>query len=309
MKTLRRHLLSIAAGLAVAGACSTTAWAAPVTVTWNPSGSVPQLSTAGPLTFNDITVQDFASISLTPTGPTTFSVTEFGYLPFVAFSLGGPIVTPGLNGQAGATAYGIYIVFNATSTLTCTSPGNCTGTFTSLSYQMMGDPGYSTHPFTFDPITGNPTVNTAGDFLLASGTLVNCPVITPECQNSASLTNSVPGAAVTGTFNQAPGEAGFFVAPPPTVLLNLLGSFINNTSEVTCFAATAAACGTGPAYGGPIPPGHAGEAILYQVGNPVAGGGSITLVARTVPEPATLLLLGVGLIAVAAGGMRRRKAG
>jgi hypothetical protein len=298
-------IAAAAAGAMLMGPGVTTASAVPVSMTWNPSNV--GLSTEGQFTFNNITTQDYSSIFLSPGGaPGTVNSTDAGFLPLVAFNNPGPQFIAGLDGNPGATAFGLYLSFTGTDVATCTSAGNCTGQFTSLTYQLMGDPGYNT-TFGF-AANGTAVANGTGtDILLASGSLALCRAPSPECQNTANISNGDPSAADTLTFAAAPGKESFFVAPPLTFSLNLLGSFINNTSEVVCYAATAAEC-AGTTYAGPVPAGApAGSTTLLQLGNPTPGGGSLTAIAATVPEPATLGMFGFGLLGLGLFRNRRKQ--
>src|SRR6266513_2741123 len=126
MLRVRKKLIAIASGLALGGLCyANAASAANATLTWNPSGSVPPLSTAGAFTFDNGTIQDFAAIYLTPTGANTFSATETNFFNMSSFSLGGgTTLTPGLDGQAGATPYSLIVESSATvNNFTCTGAG------------------------------------------------------------------------------------------------------------------------------------------------------------------------------------------
>lgn len=315
--TIRRYLLAISTGLAVATFSYAMATAAPIVVTWDPSASIPQLSsTTGPFSFNNATIQDYSSLYLTPTGSNTFAVTELGFVPFVAFTNGATNTTPpALNNSSNASPFGIYGAFTSTSSLTCTgtSAANCMGTISSLNFTLKGDPGYNTG-FSFSPTTGNPVATdpTSTDFTLASGVLANCGAPSPTCQNQVGLSNGVPSAAVTATFNPAdPLELGFFISPPSTVTLDLLASFINSTSQVVCYDNVNGAACDGAAYGGSLPSGApAGAAVLFQIGNSLSGlnpgGGSVNFITAAVPEPTSLTLFGPALIGMFAFGWRRK---
>jgi len=309
----RTRLLSIASGLAVACLCYATASAAPIVVTWNPSASTPPLSiVTGPFSFNNATINNYTSIYLTPTGANTFSVTDQGFIPFVAFSNSGVTTTPADLDRPGG--FGLYGQFTSTSTLTCTggTAANCTGMINSLSLTLMGDPGYNT-TFGFNSTTGNPVaMNAGGDVLLATGSLANCGAPSPTCQNMVGQANGVPSAAITTTFVPELGQSGFFVSPPVTATLGLLGSFINNTSEVLCYDnAGGALCDGDVDYAGALPAGAPpGADVLFQIGNSPSGlspgGGSVTFFIP-VPEPTSLGLLGPALIALFALGWQRRE--
>src|SRR5436190_24359876 len=101
MLNIKSVALGAVAGLAVAGLCSSAGFAVPLTLTWDTTGTTPILSTAGQFTFNNATIQDFASASLTPTGAPgsgQFTVQEQGFLNINSFSLGQNNATPfGLN--------------------------------------------------------------------------------------------------------------------------------------------------------------------------------------------------------------------
>jgi hypothetical protein len=269
-------------GTAVAGALfagmASPAAAAGIQFTWNPNAtSVPLSGPGTTFTADDINVFDYAVINL-PSDPTVaFSVVENGFLKFSSFGLlGSSIANPaGFNGAAGSDPYQLYISFTSTSHLTQVAPGIFTGAFDSLSYTLWGDVLGND---SFTVAANSPSASNLGDDLaLASG------VLDPTGLNQANILNGIPQANVQTTFTENPAQAGFFVNPPSIITLFLEASFTNTTQVVST-----AACG------------------LNTCISINGGGGNADFLTKSIPEPGTLSLVGLGLLGFGFFGAKRR---
>jgi len=254
----------------------------------SPSGTTPQLSSNAPnFTFNGIRTSDFSSINLTGTGPNAFSFVEHGFLPFATFDPGN--FTPaGLNGSSGANPYGLYISFQGSGNISG-SASLQTGSFSSLTYTVFGDPGYND---TFDNFDAGHQVFCVGcgdDIVLGSGTLL------PGGSNTVILADAntakpKPAAFVDLQLNAS--DPGFFVNPSAPFSVALDSQF-SNTSDVTNAFSTGANTST-------VTIGLSGP----NGGTGGSGSAQVNSIPTTVPEPASLMLVASGLIGV--GLIRRR---
>ena len=286
-RKLKSAMIATAAtGALLGGLAVSPASAVPLTFTWNPSLSLPALSTDGAFIANNIIVSDYANIVIADNG----TATETGYLLFQTFQLnGGTVVTPGLNGTPAPDAYVLYLQFSATAHLNGWNPAAPTagyfGAFDSVNYTFFGDPGGLD---TFTIVGTTPTcTGCVGDVSLATGSLT-------AGVNNVSLepTSALPSAHSTETFTPTPpGSGGFFVSPNPFVL-NMEDSF-TNTSEVSTLQTVA--CATSPD----------GTCLDVTING---GGGNINFLAVPVPEPGTLSLFGFGLLGLGFAFRRRSNA-
>lgn len=275
---------AIVGGILCASLAAPAALAAPVSLTVSPSAA--GLSDAGDFSFTGIRTSDFSSINLTSTGGGNFSFTEIGYLPIASFDPGN-LTPPGLNGTAGATPYGMYIAFTGAGTMAPAGVGSLQGSFTSLNYTLMGDPGFNSSFNHFDAMHQVSCVGCGDDVNLASGTALPGGTNVVSILNAGSA-NPLPAAFVELLFNGT--SVPFFVSPSAPFSLALDTQF-SNTSTVTA------------QYTTNLP---AGVDSVVTIGTSSNIGGSGTGQFSEVPEPSAMLLFGFGLAALGTIAVRRK---
>ena len=265
-----RIAIRLALALGAAGIPGGAALAGPVTFTWDPSEVMPAL-TVVPAAFSAdaISVTNYIrtiNVNNLTSLQQTFSGTQIQTIN--GFTLGGAsVVAPGLN-----SSYGLYFRINPAGSFPINASGTVIGpaVYSLLDVQLVADVGHDDGSVVNNS-AGIGFSNSAGvtnDVLLATGSLL-----------SASLSVSPTGtrnAHYTTTFRPVASEAAFFVAPSSAVGFE---EFLN--SPLSTFQVTQL---------DPV-------TILNLVG---ADGGS-TGTAQLVPEPASIALLTVGLLALARG--------
>lgn len=225
------------------------------------------LNSTGAFTADNIIISDFSTVVITPDGKGGATFTDSGVLPVTAFQLGAtPITGTGLN-----TTYGLYFGFDATGVQdTPTFTSETDGSFTSLNYTLYG---YNvTGPVSYNPTNTTPD-GVVAPIALATGTLIDGGVGATTVAGVA-----VPNANTLLTFTPTAAGQPFFVDPNPFYQA-VFSAFTNNPSQITTTA---------------------NGFVITQ------GGGSANFLAVATPEPATMALMGVGLLGL--GILRRRAA-
>jgi hypothetical protein len=260
-------LATASAGALFAVLGASPAAAAPINFTWDPA--LTGISTQGPITANDITLSDYAAITIDPTNLS--DVVENAILPIANFTEKSTPVT--LTG----TPFSLYFKLTSISTLSAvpTSSNVVTGYLTSLSYTLYGVAGTCAYSAA---VTGVVSATCGGTpVALATGSLAAGPG--PE--NQVAILDGVPFATAETNIVAVPAESSFFVSPTDLTTLEIESSFTNTFSVATL---------TANASNQPV--------VLIS-----GGGGNADVV---VPEPYTVATFGFGLLGL--GWFARRRA-
>jgi hypothetical protein len=225
------------------------------------------LNSTGGFTADNILISVFSTVVLTPDGKGGATFTDTGVLPVSAFQFGNSFVNDkGLN-----SSYGLYFGFDATGVQDTPNFTSATdGVFTSVTYTLFG---YDvTGPVAYQPSNVTP-IGVVAPIALATGTLIDGGVGATTVAGVA-----VPNANTLLTFTPTVAGQPFFVSPNPFYQA-VFAAFTNNPSQIITTA---------------------DGFIISQ------GGGSANFLALATPEPATMALMGVGLLGL--GILRRRAA-
>ncbi len=261
----------LALALAMAALPGAAAFAGPITFTWDPSQATPAL-TAGPAAFSAdaISLQNYirtTNINNLTTLKQTFSGGQIQTIS--GFTLGGvPVTAPGLN-----SSYGLYFRINPAGSFPINASGAVVGpaVYSLLDVQLVADVGHDDGSVVnnFAGIGFSNAAGVTNDVVLATGSLV-----------SAALKVSPTGtrnAHYVTTFQPVASKSAFFAEPGfATDLEELLNSPASTFQVFQLNPLTK----------------------LNVVG---ADGGSTGTAQLVVPEPASVALLAVGLLALAHG--------
>jgi len=276
MKIVKFKPLFIATGLAMGLALSASAFAIPQFQV-DPDSNAATLNSFYATSINGGSSE---RLTINAGGPGVGSLsTSFGYMSFSGFTNDGPLglplgTVPAIDSGLGNT-YGLYLTFDLVATLASGTVGTIGSSYilSSLNFQVWQDTDFANAAtrttFSAATLASEASIGqNAGDTLFGSGSLI---------AGLAGI-DAAGGAFLNSTTTYANTAAGnaFFVDPSP--FYNLAFNAFNNTSQGVSINGTHVA---------------------------ITAAGAVDF--NQVPEPATLALLGMGLIGMGVS-LRKRKA-